>query len=51
MIKISTFIVISIIFAFGFFNIYFFNHIYAQLLTPNVINSSDEGPKVINLQN
>src|SRR6478735_3202975 len=51
MIKISTFIVISIIFAFGFFNIYFFNHIYAQLLTPNVINSSDAGPKVINLQN
>src|SRR5919112_6137398 len=51
MIQISTVIVISIIFAFGFFNIYSFNNIYAQLLTPNTINSSDEGPRVINVQN
>jgi Ca2+-binding RTX toxin-like protein len=51
MTKISIFIIISTILAFGFFNTNFFNNIYAQLLTPNVINSSDTGPRVINLQN
>jgi Ca2+-binding RTX toxin-like protein len=51
MIKISILIIISIIFVFGISNTYFFNNIYAQLLTPNVINSSDVGPRVINVQN